>query len=87
METTNGNKKWNVTQSKQKKSDEKEKQPYIKGLKKSKPNRDDWKKKGVNENGENKYATKLNEIPQANECIKQSKKGKKRKQKPNENKK
>ena len=28
-----------------KKSDEKEKQPYIKGLKKSKPNRDDWKKK------------------------------------------
>ena len=30
-----------------KKSDEKEKQPYIKGLKKSKPNRDDWKQKGV----------------------------------------
>ena len=30
-----------------KKSDEKEKQPYIKGLKKSKPNRDDQKKKGV----------------------------------------
>tara|TARA_B100000809_G_scaffold139117_1_gene136748 strand:- start:80 stop:262 length:183 start_codon:yes stop_codon:yes gene_type:complete len=47
METTNGNEKWNATQSKQKKSDEKEKQPYIKGLKKSKPNRDDWKQKGV----------------------------------------
>ena len=38
METTNGNEKWNATQSKRKKSDEKEKQPYIKGLKKSKPN-------------------------------------------------
>ena len=47
METTNGNEKWNETQSKQKKSVEKEKQPYIKGLKKSKPNRDDWKQKGV----------------------------------------
>ena len=47
METTNGNEKWNATQSKPKKSDEKEKQPYIKGLKKSKPNRDDWKQKGV----------------------------------------
>ena len=47
METTNGNEKWNTTQSKQKKSDEKEKQPYIKGFKKSKPNRDDWKQKGV----------------------------------------
>ena len=30
-----------------KKSDEKEKQPYRKGLKKWKPNRDDWKQKGV----------------------------------------
>ena len=47
METTKGNGKWNATQSKQKKSDEKEKQPYIKGLKKLKPNRDDWKQKGV----------------------------------------
>ena len=47
METTNGNEKWNATQSKRKKSDEKEKQPNIKGLKKSKPNRDDWKQKGV----------------------------------------
>ena len=47
METTNGNEKWNATQSKQKKSDEKEKQPYRKGLKKSKPNRDYWKQKGV----------------------------------------
>ena len=44
---TNGNEKWNATQSKLKKNDEKEKQPYIKGLKKSKPNRDDWKQKGV----------------------------------------
>ena len=47
METTNGNEKWSATKNKQKKSDEKEKQPYIKGLKKSKPNRDDWKQKGV----------------------------------------
>ena len=29
-----------------KKSDEKEKQPYRKGLKKLKPNRDNWKQKG-----------------------------------------
>lgn len=50
-----------------KKNEEKEKQPYIKGLKKSKPNRDDWKEKGVNENGAKKYATKVNKIPQANE--------------------
>ena len=47
METTNGNEKWNATQSKQKNSDEKEKQPYIKRVKNSKPNRDDWKQKGV----------------------------------------
>ena len=47
METTNVNEKWNTTQSKRKKNDEKEKQPYIKRLKNSKPNRDDQKQKGV----------------------------------------
>ena len=46
METTNGNENLMERYTKQtKKSDEKEKQPYIKGLKKSKPNRDDWKQK------------------------------------------
>ena len=48
METTNGNENFMERYTKQtRKSDEEEKQPYIKGLKKSKPNRDDWKQKGV----------------------------------------
>ena len=48
METTNGNENLMERYTKQaKKSDEKEKQPYRKGLKKLKPNRDDWKQKGV----------------------------------------
>ena len=48
METTNGNENLMERYTKQaKKSDEKEKQPYGKGLKKSKPNRDYWKQKGV----------------------------------------
>ena len=47
METTNGNENLMERYTKQtKKSDEKE-QPYRKGLKKSKPKRDDWKQKGV----------------------------------------
>ena len=48
METINGNENLMERYTKQtKKSDEKEKQPYRKGLKKWKPNRDDWKQKGV----------------------------------------
>ena len=49
MGTTNGNENFMEHYTKQtKKSDEEEKQPYIKGKKKSKPNRDDWKQKGIN---------------------------------------
>ena len=75
------------TKQTKKKSDEKEKQPYIIGYKSRNLTETIGSKKAQNENGAKKYATKVNKIPQANEWIKQSKKGKKRKQKPNENKK